>query len=70
MVWSVAVWNSTWVFRDNLQIQWYRNGQAIDGANSARFIIGELTAEDAGVYSVAISNGAVVLLVRMRWSTC
>ena len=43
---------------DNLQIQWYRNGQAIDGANSARFIIGELTAEDAGAYSVAISNGA------------
>ena len=43
---------------DNLQIQWYRNGQAIDGANSARFIIGELTADDAGAYSVAISNGA------------
>ena len=43
---------------DNLQIQWYRNGQAIDGANSDRFIIGELTAEDAGAYSVAVSNGA------------
>ena len=43
---------------DNLQIQWYRNGQAIDGANSARFIIGELTAEDAGAYSVGVSNGA------------
>ena len=43
---------------DNLQIQWYRNGQAIDGANSARFIIGELTADDAGAYSVGVSNGA------------
>ncbi|NBQ24092.1 MAG: hypothetical protein EBU26_07465 [Verrucomicrobia bacterium] len=49
---------SVGVSGDNLQIQWYRNGKAIEGANSATFIIGELSAEDAGAYSVAISNSA------------
>lgn len=41
-----------------LAYQWKKNGQAIAGANSSRYTIANLTAADAGRYSVEVSNAA------------
>ncbi len=36
--------------------QWYRNGTALDGATSASFVIGSLSALNAGDYTVEVRN--------------
>ena len=41
-----------------LSYQWFKNGLAISGANSATLSLAALIVEDAGSYTVRISNGA------------
>ncbi|RME94125.1 MAG: hypothetical protein D6766_06660 [Verrucomicrobia bacterium] len=42
----------------NLAFQWYKDGQPIAGATGAKLELADLTAADAGVYHVVVSNAA------------
>jgi hypothetical protein len=39
-----------------LQYQWFKNGQAISGANSSTYTITNVTQNDAGTYKVVVTN--------------
>ncbi len=41
-----------------LAYQWRKNGQAMAGATSAQLTLPDVTANDAGAYTVTVSNGA------------
>ncbi|MEO7600442.1 MAG: PQQ-binding-like beta-propeller repeat protein, partial [Opitutus sp.] len=41
-----------------LSYQWYKNGSAIPGATGATYTIGNITAFDAGSYTVKVTSGA------------
>lgn len=57
VTWSVAVTGST-----PLIYQWLKNGEVIDGATSVALVLPAVTALDAGIYQVRVSNAYGVVL--------
>ncbi len=49
---------------EDTSIQWFKDGQPIGGATGSTYVVGALSASDAGAYNVAVTNPAGRILSR------